>query len=287
MQKDHYCNQPIPTLRRETIQSSSPNSDSASSRIVGLQVCGCLIHYRYKLLVKRYNEGAVSFRHCVFFQLEEYRGIDKNDRRSFAYQLYEIFFKYVDVVPQNVFFLNGTTTNIEEECSLFEKAMKEKGGIHLFVADVNSEASIGGNAPGSSLHGRTRLKTLTSQVLNDRSYSCNGQGDRDYGTLLSSNQPLETKAVLTMGLGNMMDSVEVIALFLGAQCARALHHVVEEPVANLFPASILQFHSRVTIVCERFSISTLRYTNVEYFVGIHHNCNAMDRCTSCGDFRRR
>ena len=223
----------------------------------------------------------------MFFQLEEYRGIDKNDSRSFAYKLYEIFFKYVDAIPQNVFFLNGMAVNIEEECSLFEKAIKEKGGIHLFVADVNSEASIGGNAPGSSLHGRTRLKTLTSNVLNDRSYSCNGQGDRDYDALQPCSQPLETKAVLTMGLGNVMDSVEVIALFLGAHCARALHHVVEEPVANLFPASILQFHSRVTIVCERFSISTLRYTNVEYFVGIHHNCNAMDRCTSCGDFRRR
>lgn len=224
----------------------------------------------------------------MFFQLEEYKNIDKNDRRSFAYKLYEIFFKHVDIIPQNVYFLNGVATNIEEECALFEKAIAEKGGIHLFVADVNSEASIGGNAPGSSLYGRTRLKTLTSCVLNDRSYSSNGKGDYDYDMSMDTNQqPLENKAVLTMGLGNVMESKEVIALFLGAHCARALHHVVEESISNIFPASILQYHNCVTIVCERFSISTLRYTNVEYFVGLHQNCNMHNRSTSCGDFRCR
>ena len=117
--------------------------------------------------MESYRSGEVSFQHVFFFQLEEYRGIDKTDPRSFAYQLYEAFFKHVDVVAKHVFFLNGVARDYEQECAYFEAAIQNLGGIQLFVADVNSDGSIGGNTPGSSLEGRTRQKTLTAFILNE------------------------------------------------------------------------------------------------------------------------
>ena len=45
------------------------------------------IIFRYDHLVKGYKNGRVSFRHVVFFQLEEFRDIPKADRRSFASQM--------------------------------------------------------------------------------------------------------------------------------------------------------------------------------------------------------
>lgn len=97
--------------------------------------------------MESYRSGEVSFQHVFFFQLEEYRGIDKTDPRSFAYQLYEAFFKHVDVVAKHVFFLNGVARDYEQECAYFEAAIQNLGGIQLFVADVNSDGSIGGNTP--------------------------------------------------------------------------------------------------------------------------------------------
>ena len=239
--------------------------------------------YRFENLVNAYRNGLVSFRNVVFFQLEEFRGIDKNDPRSYAYKLYEVFFKYVDVVPQNVYFLNGVARDYVEECTFFEKAITEKGGIQLFIANVNSEASIGGNAPGSSLTSRTRQKTITVSNLHDRSYSRNGIGD--YEECLECENEIESNYVLTMGIGNVMDSYEVLALFLGRHCARALHRVVEEPVTNMFPASILQYHEHAVIVCDRFSTSTLKYTSVVYFVGLRDNYNAVYNLESDISFR--
>ena len=238
---------------------------------------------RFENLIKAYQHGLVSVHNVAFFQLEEFQGIDKNDPRSYAYRLYEVFFKHVDVVPQNVYFLNGVARDSLNECALFEKSITENGGIQLFIANVNSEASIGGNPPGSSLSSRTRQKKITVSNLHDRSYSRNGIGD--YEECPDCGDNIESYFVLTMGIGNVIDSHEVVALFLGRHCARALHRVVEEPIANMYPASILQSHEHAVIVCDRFSTSTLKYTSVEYFVGLCDNYNVVNHLESEISFR--
>lgn len=230
-----------------------------------------------------YQEGRVSFKDVVFFQLEEYCGIDKNDPNSFAYQLYELFFKYVDAVPENVYFLTGTAKDLNEECQNYEKAISEKGGIKFACVEVDSEASIAGNAPGSSLSSRTRVKTLTSFAINDRYHTRNGEQDADYYD--ENDNPLfGHRSVLTLGLGTISDCKEVFALFVGSHSARSLRHIVEEGVSNMFPASILQFHPCVCILCDRYSMCTLRYTDVAYFAGIRDNYQLVYR-DEVTDFR--
>ena len=233
--------------------------------------------------MKAYQNGRVSFRNVVFFQLEEFRGIPKDDERSFASRMYEYFFKYVDACSKNVYFLDGTSVDFEEECRRFEKSIKECGGLRLVCAEVNSEAGIGGNTPGSCLTSRTRQKTRTSFILNDRFHTHNGVQDVDEEKEDEDEHVMESNYVLTMGLGTIMEAQEVIALFVESHAARALHHVLEESISNMFPASILQQHDRVCVICERRSISTLRYTTVEYFVGLRENHNIVHNLGSQWD----
>ena len=223
-----------------------------------------------------FKSGDVSFQHVVFFQLEEFRGIAKDDPRSFASRMYEFFFRYVDAVPENVFFLNGTAVDYEAECEAFEKAIQSVGGLRLVCAEVDSEAAIGGNAPGSCLTSKTRQKTRTSFIINDRFHTRNGLQDYDYDESDVDEAAMGSNYVLTMGLGTIMEAHEVYALFVGAHAARSLHHVLEESVSNLFPASVLQYHERACVICEKRSISTLKYTTVEYFVGLRENYNIVN-----------
>lgn len=224
---------------------------------------------RFKYLVEAYQNGRVSFRNVVFFQLEEYCGIDKNDPDSFAFQLYEHFFKFVDALPENVYFLNGKTTDANKECECFEAAIKEKGGLTFACVEVDSEASIGGNAPGSSLDSYTRMKTLTSLSIHDRCHTRNGEQDIEYSDI--GNIQLGRNRVLTMGMGTLKKCKEVYALFLGSHSARSLNHVVQGCISNMFPASVLQLHPSACVLCDRFSMCTLRYTDVAYFTGIRDN----------------
>ena len=52
----------------------------------------------------------------------------------------------------------------------------------------------------------------------------------------------------------------------------------------MFPASILQFHPCVCILCDRYSMCTLRYTDVAYFAGINDNYQLVNR-DEVTDFR--
>ena len=222
-------------------------------------------------LVDLYNRGCVSFKHVVFFQMKEYCGIPRTDARSVACQQYDAFFKFVDASPEHVFFLNGLTAEYQEECTLFEKAIQHYGGIRLVCTEVDSEGAIGGNAPGSSLDSRTRLKTCSNSVVNNRYCSRNDRDSDD-----EAAPAFALTRVLTMGIGTIMEAKEIIALFIGYHSARSLHHAVEMSVSNMLPATILQSHEHVCIVAERRSISSLHYCNVEYFVGLCDNYNAVN-----------
>ena len=242
--------------------------------------------YSFDDLVRAFEIGRVSYKYVVFFQLEEFRDIPRTDSRSFAWRLYDYFFKYVDANPRNVFFLNGTAADFDHECELFEEAISRYGGIRLMCVEVSSEAAIGGNAPGSCLTSRTRPKTTTSFVINDRSHTRNGLGDLEEEEVPLDEQSMGSNYVLTMGMGTIMDAEEVIALFIGPPAARALHHVLEGSVSNMFPASILQYHTRACIVCEHRSISTLKFTTVEYFMGIRVNFNIVNSLPALKATRR-
>ena len=63
--------------------------------------------------------------------------------------------------PENVNILDGNAKDLEAECERYEKKMKHLGGIELFVGGVGPDGHIAFNEPGSSLAGRTRVKTLT------------------------------------------------------------------------------------------------------------------------------
>ena len=114
--------------------------------------------------------------------------------------MYEYFFRFVDAVPENVFFLNGTAVDYEAECSAFEEEIKRIGGLRLVCCEVDSEAAIGGNTPGSCLTSKTRQKTRTSFIINDRFHTRNGLLDYDYEEEAIDEAAMGSKYVLTMGL---------------------------------------------------------------------------------------
>jgi len=51
--------------------------------------------------------------------------------------------------------------DLQKECTAYEKAICDAGGIDLFVGGLGADGHIAFNEPGSSLSSRTRIKTLT------------------------------------------------------------------------------------------------------------------------------
>ncbi|CAF4656490.1 unnamed protein product, partial [Rotaria magnacalcarata] len=56
-------------------------------------------------------------------------------------------------------------TDLIHECNEYERAIKDAGGVELFVGGIGPDGHIAFNEPGSSLVSRTRVKTLAQDTI--------------------------------------------------------------------------------------------------------------------------
>jgi glucosamine-6-phosphate deaminase len=78
-----------------------------------------------------------------------------------------------------------------------------------------------------------------------------------------------TKA-LTVGVGTVMDSREVLIMITGFNKARALREVVEGGINHMWTVSMLQMHQKGIIVCDEASTMELQVETVKYFKDIEN-----------------
>jgi glucosamine-6-phosphate deaminase len=78
------------------------------------------------------------------------------------------------------------------------------------------------------------------------------------------------RKALTVGVGTVMDSREVLIIVNGLNKARALRDAVEGPVSQWCPLSCLQMHPHAIIACDEAAASEFRLSTVKYFKDIEH-----------------
>jgi glucosamine-6-phosphate deaminase len=207
----------------------------------------------YVELIKLYKEGKVSFRNVITFNMDEYVGIVKNHPQSYHTFMWDNFFKFVDIKPENVNLLDGNAPDLRMECSRYEAKIKSVGGIDLFLGGVGADGHIAFNEPGSSLTSRTRDKALNAdtKIVNSRFFN-------------NDINQVPNKA-LTVGVGTIMDAQEVLVLVTGHYKARALHNAVEGAINHMWTITALQLHSHSMIVCDEEATIELKVGTYKYF----------------------
>jgi glucosamine-6-phosphate deaminase len=213
----------------------------------------------YKELIRYYREGLVSFENVVTFNMDEYIGIPKEHPQSYFSFMWENFFQHIDIKRENANIPDGNAHDLDLECESYENKMKEYGGVNLFIGGIGPDGHIAFNEPGSSLSSRTRVKSLTTDTIIANSRFFNND---------ISQVP---KTALTVGVGTIMDSEEVMILVNGHHKARALHHAIEGSVNHMWTISVLQMHRKGIIVCDDASTVELKVGTVNYFKDIERD----------------
>ncbi len=210
----------------------------------------------YKELINLYNEGKVSFKNVVTFNMDEYCGIPQDHEQSYHTFMWENFFSHIDIPKENVNILNGNAEDPLAECARFEEKMASYGGVDLFMGGVGPDGHIAFNEPGSSLNSRTRMKTLTRDTIiaNSRFF------DNDVNKV--------PKTALTVGVGTVMAAKKVLILVNGHNKALALHKGIEEGVNHMWTISALQTHPQAIIVCDEAACEELTVKTYRYFKDI-------------------
>ena len=210
----------------------------------------------YRELINLYNEGILSFENVVTFNMDEYVGLKPEDPQSYHYFMNENFFKHINIKKENINILNGCAEDLEEECHNYEEKIKKSGGIQLFLGGVGEDGHIAFNEPGSSLASRTRDKELTQDTIlvNSRFF------DGDVNQV--------PKLALTVGVGTIMDSEEVMIMANGYKKAVAVKHGIEMGINHMWTISMLQMHKKAIIVIDEEAASELKLKTYKYFKDI-------------------
>jgi len=213
----------------------------------------------YRYLAELNRNGVVSFKNVITFNMDEYVGLPENHPESYHSFMWNNFFKNIDILPENVNILDGNAPDLETECLQYEQKIKQAGGVDLFIGGMGADGHIAFNEPGSSLNSDTRIKTLTTDTIIANSRFFDNDADK------------VPKTALTVGVGTVMRSKEVLILANGLAKARALAEAVEGAVSQKWTITALQLHPKGIIVCDEAAVYDLKVGTYHYFKDIEKN----------------
>ncbi|WP_320046792.1 glucosamine-6-phosphate deaminase [uncultured Ilyobacter sp.] len=227
-------------------------SDDGKNFVLGLPTGGTPLRM-YKELIKLHKKGRVSFKNVVTFNMDEYINIPKDHPRSYHAFMYNNFFKHIDIPSENINILDGNALDLVRECEEYEEKIEKYGGVDLFVGGVGEDGHIAFNEPGSSLTSRTRVKTLAQETLKSNSRFF----DNDISKV--------PKKALTVGVGTILDSKEVLIMVEGENKSKALQKAIEGSINHMWTITAIQLHKKGMIVCDEASTMELKVKTVKYF----------------------
>jgi glucosamine-6-phosphate deaminase len=210
----------------------------------------------YEQLTNLHKKEGLSFKNVIVFNIDEYYPIAKSELQSREKYLHEYLLDEIDILPENIHLIQG---NLEKKdisgfCLDYENKIKAVGGIDLQLLGLDSRGQIGANEPGSMFNSRTRLITLD--------YSTRMRAASDF--FGEENVP---DYCITMGLGTIMEAKKIILMAWGEGKSKIIRKMVEEPVTEMMPASVLQKHPNTSFIFDTAAAADLTRIKTPWLTG--------------------
>ena len=191
----------------------------------------------YKELIKKYENGDIDFSDITTVNLDEYRGLPRTNDQSYYYFMNDNLFNHVNIDKERTHVPNGMVEDAEKECSDYEALIKELGGIDLQLLGLGHNGHIGFNEPSDEFDKVTHCVDLQESTIeaNKRFFASIDDVPRQ---------------AYTMGIGTIMAAKKILVVVSGTDKANIVKKAFTGPVTPNVPASILQMHPDVTIICD-------------------------------------
>ena len=196
----------------------------------------------YEQLVDWYKKGDLDFSQVSSVNLDEYRGLTHTDPQSYYYFMHEHLFKHVNIREEATFVPDGTNPDADDACANHEAIIKKLGGIDLQLLGLGNNGHIGFNEPAPCFEKTTHCVDLTESTIKANS------------RFFDSIDQVPTQAY-TMGIQTIMMAKKILIVANGEGKADIVARAFWGPVTPDVPASILQMHPDVTVVCDEAALS--------------------------------
>ena len=196
----------------------------------------------YAELVRLNQAGAIDYKDVTTFNLDEYRGLTHIDPQSYYYFMQENLFDHVNIDKTATHVPDGTNPDAADACVKHEQIIKSLGGIDLQLLGLGNNGHIGFNEPGAAFEKETHLVDLAESTI------------RANARFFTSIDEVPKQAY-TMGIRTIMQAKKILVVVSGEGKADIVSRAFFGPVTPEVPASILQMHPDVTVVCDEVALS--------------------------------
>ena len=192
----------------------------------------------YRELIAREKAGLIDFSRVRSVNLDEYKGLAPDHPQSYRRFMQENLFDHIAIRPENTYVPDGLTTDVAAMCAAYERTIEELGGVDLQLLGLGHDGHIGFNEPCDHFPVRTHEVALTEST-------------RQANARFFASEAEVPAAAYTMGVGTVMAARRVLMIVTCADKADILRKAFFGSVTPWVPASILQFHPDVTLICDR------------------------------------
>ena len=185
----------------------------------------------YAELVRLNRAGEITFKDASSFNLDEYVGLDGSHNQSYRYFMDHNLFDHIDIDKSRTRVPSGIDTS---DPAAYDKEIAAAGGVDLQLLGIGNNGHIGFNEPGTPFGSLTHIVELTESTreANKRFFA--------------SIDEVPTHAV-TMGVKTVMQARSIILMAIGPAKAPIMKEMLQGPVTEKVPASVLQLHPDVTV----------------------------------------
>ena len=198
----------------------------------------------YKNLVAKYENGDLDFSQVKTANLDEYKGLPKDNDQSYYYFMHQNLFDHVNIPIENTHLPNGMEPDPQKECKRYTELIQSLGGVDLQLLGIGHNGHIGFNEPGESFDKQVHCVDLTESTIeaNKRFFAS------------ADDVP---KQAYTMGIKTIMQAKKILIIASGEDKAEIVHKAFFGPITPQVPASVLQLHNDVTVVADAEALSIL------------------------------
>lgn len=198
----------------------------------------------YQQLVAWYEKGDLDFSEVRTVNLDEYKGLSRENDQSYYYFMHHNLFDHVNLPAENSHLPNGMEPDSDKECRRYSELIRSMGGVDLQLLGIGHNGHIGFNEPGDAFDNDVHCVDLTQSTIeaNKRFFAS------------ADDVP---KQAYTMGIKTIMQAKKILIVASGEDKADIVRAAFFGPITPKVPASVLQLHNDVTLVADEAALSKI------------------------------